>query len=114
MTTNARPQLDPLTAPVTAPGGAPVAIAGSRRAGLAMGDVFATDRGPKCGSDRVRVMRRAETVAFSGGDAFLLDLRADPTPTPVATTPAGAAADGGALTAERVFHDYLPRVYHLA
>src|SRR5262245_29987381 len=109
MTTTARPHLDPLTAPVPGPGGAPAAVAGSTREGLALGDAFETSRGPTCGSDRARVMSRAETVAFSGGDALFLDRMADQAPTPVAAT-----TDGGPLSAERVFREYLPRVYHLA
>src|SRR5262245_53122951 len=108
MTTNALPQLDQLTAPVPGPGGAPITIAGSMRDGLA------TTRSPKRGRDRVRMMSRAQTWACSGGDALILDLRADQTPTPVAPTPAGPAGDGGTMTPERVFHEYLPRVYHLA
>jgi RNA polymerase sigma-70 factor (ECF subfamily) len=40
---------------------------------------------------------------------------ADETPTPAAAaTPGDGAAGDGPLTPERVFHEYLPRVYHLA
>ena len=113
MTPNARPSLDHRTAPVTDPGDTPVAIAGLTRGGRALGDGCATNRSPTCGRDRARAMSRAETWAFDGGDAVRLDLRADQTPTPAAT-PAGPAADGGPLTPERVFHEHLPCVYHLA